>query len=98
MKARALIALLAASFCVPAFAGDKEVLSLQQIVDITGMKKAEVQLMVGAYSNNRYYRTSFHRVSREWDKAVYENGLLISYERDARGDLVMVVRKSADAT
>ncbi|MCK7595438.1 hypothetical protein [Pseudomarimonas salicorniae] len=90
MKKKILFGALFAMASLPAFA-QGDVLTLDEIVDATGMKKAEVLLMLGAKSNNHYYLTSEFRVSQEFKKAIKEAGLVLEQRRDESGRLVTVV-------
>lgn len=87
-KSAALLALAAVFVAAPAFATPPQQLTIDEIVEATGMEKREVLLMVGPVSNNYLYLTSYHRVSREWTQAVAEAGLLVEVRRDAAGRIV----------
>lgn len=87
MKKSTLLGMLLGLAAVPAFAGS-QTLSIDEVVQLTGMEKQEVQLMLGAYSNNPLYRTSFARVSREWNEKAQAAGLALEQVRDASGRVV----------
>ncbi len=95
MKKHTLFAALIALASMPAMA-QSDALSLDEVVAATGMKKAEVLMMLGAKSNNHYYLSSEHRVSRQWQEAIKEAGLVVEQRRDAEGRLALVVLR-ADA-
>jgi hypothetical protein len=97
MKKSAVMSALFAIVAAPAFAGSSDYLTLDEIVDATGMEKREVLLMVGAKSNNHYYLTSDVRVSREWKQAVKAAGLIVEQQRDASGRVVEVRVRRVDA-
>lgn len=90
MKKQILFGALFAMASLSAFA-QGDTLTIDEIVDATGMKKAEVLMMLGAKSNNHYYLTSDIRVGQEWQKAVKEAGLVLEQRRDNTGRLVTVV-------
>lgn len=96
MKKSAVMSALFAIVAAPAFAGSSSHLTIDEIVDATGMEKREVLLMVGAKSNNQYYLTSDIRVAREWKQAVKAAGLVVEQKRDANGRVVEVLVKRAD--
>jgi hypothetical protein len=96
MKSRIVIALLAAAVGAPAMAGSGS-MSVQELVDLTGMKKREVQLMIGPYSNNTLYLTSFIRINREWKEAMHSHSLLVEQVRDSKGRWVTEVRRDEQA-
>ena len=98
MKKSAVMSALFAIAATPAFAGSSEYLSVEEIVDATGMEKREVLLMVGAKSNNHYYLTSDDRIAREWKQAVKAAGLVVEQQRDAAGRVVAVLVRRADAS
>lgn len=98
MKKSAVMSVLFAIAAAPAFAGSNQYLSIDEIVDATGMEKREVLMMVGAKSNNHYYLTSDDRVSREWKHAVKAAGLVVEQQRDAAGRVVAVLVRRADTS
>lgn len=83
--------LFAALLCLsaPTFAGS-EYLTIDEAAELTGMEKREVQLMLGAYSNNPLYRTSFLRVSQEWNEKARAAGIVLQAVRDDAGRVVEV--------
>lgn len=93
MKKKFLFGALFALASLPAFA-QSEALSVDEVVAATGMKKAEVLLMLGAKSNNHYYLTSEFRVTRQWADAIRQAGLAVEERRDAEGRIARVVVRS----
>ena len=83
--------LFAALLCAaaPTFAGS-QYLTIDEAAQLTGMEKREVQLMLGAYSNNPLYRTSFLRVSQEWNDKARAAGIALQSVRDDSGRVVAV--------
>lgn len=87
MKKSTMLGVVLGLAAFPAFAGT-QTLTIDEVVQLTGMEKQEVQLMLGAYSNNHLYRTSFNRVSREWSEKAQAAGLALQQVRDASGRVV----------
>jgi hypothetical protein len=98
MKKSTMLGVVLSLAVLPAFAGSRT-LSIDEVVELTGMEKQEVQLMLGAYSNNHLYRTSFDRVSREWSEKSQAAGLVLQQVRDASGQVVAarIVRSTRDS-
>lgn len=94
MKKSIIIGALCAIASLPALA-QRDTLTVDEIVDATGMQKQEVLMMLGARSNNHYYLTSDIRVSQEWKRAIREAGLVLEQRRDASGRLATVVLRAA---
>ena len=98
MKANLFVAaVLAAAFASSAQSAEVQYLSVNDVADITGMEVQEVRLMLGAHSTNPLYRTSFIRVSREWNEAVAANSLMLSKAVDSRGNAIVRVSRAVSA-
>ncbi|MBD8526799.1 hypothetical protein [Pseudomarimonas arenosa] len=88
-------ALVAIALSPAAFAGNDN-LTVDELVNITGMKRDAVLLMVGPKSNNILYRTANIRTERQWEAAVEKHGLLVQRVRDVTGQETLVVRRVSD--
>jgi len=95
MNKKYLLAAVLALASLPAAAKHGDYLSMSEVAEITGMHEREVRLMLGAYSTNTLYLTSFNRISREWNQAISESGLRLVQVRGADGQLALRVLRPA---